>query len=162
MAEAQKSTSSGSVYVGCRLPHGLKLQLTKPREEVENVLGGGVRKFVIHRRTGDVYKLHGIALQPGQVPSFPIVNGAAITKIPAAFWAKWLEQNESLDVVKNRLVFAQSTMDSARSEAHELKKEKTGMEPINPDKKARDPRMKGVKTVDKKENPDEEDYEMEV
>lgn len=153
---------SGTVYVGCRLPHGLVLQLTEPHEGYENVMGGGSRKFMIHRRTGESIKLHGIVVAPGQTPKWPIVNGAAITKVPADFWEKWLEQNKSLDVVKNRLVFAQATMDSARSEARELRKERTGMEPINPDKKAKDPRMKGIKSVEKNDNPEDEDYEMEA
>lgn len=161
MAKEVSTQKSGTVYVGCRLPHGLLLQLTKAYEQKENVLGGGVRTFTIHRRVGEKIKLNGIALGKGERPRFTLANGAAITKVPADFWAQWLEQNADSDVVKNQLVFAQSSEDSTRANARELKKEKTGFEPINPsvDSKGRaiDPRMKGVKPVKKNDEDEDED-----
>lgn len=165
MASKTETVTQGSVFVGCRLPHGLNMQLTRPMELKENILGGGVNKFVINKRVGgEHYKLHGVALEPGERPKFVLVNGAAITKIPAKFWNDWLEQNSESDIVKNRLVFATGTEASTRDIARELKKEKTGFEPINIglDAKGRpvDPRAKGVRPVPKKAE-DEEDESME-
>jgi hypothetical protein len=155
--------SAGSVYVGCKLPHGLRLQLTREVEQIESVPGQGQRTFKIHRRIpNEVHVLKGIALGKGERPNYPIVGGASITKVPAAFWEKWLEQNKTHPAILNNLVFAQATSESIRDQARELRKEKSGFEPIDPDPKAKDPRMKGVKTVKKDDETDEDFEEVEA
>jgi hypothetical protein len=164
-AKEVSSPKSGTVFVGCKLPHGLVLQLTKPMELKENVLGGGVNKFVINKRTAERYKLNGVALEPGDRPRFVLTNGAAITKIPADFWAKWLEQNSECDAVKNGLVFSSSSEADTRAIARERKKEKSGFEPIDisvdSKGKAVDPRARGVKPVNKKDVEDDDEESME-
>lgn len=166
-----RAKSTGDVYVGCKLPHGLKLQLCAAREERENVMGGGARTFQIFRRTPNVVRLKGVALEKGQRPNWLIVNGAAITKVPARFWQQWLEQNHSEEnpnpLIVNGILFARDSMDAVRGESRDMRAVRSGFEPIDPNSfdakgKPTDPRMKGIRTVKKDDNPDEDMGEEEA
>ncbi|MGE9659101.1 hypothetical protein ACQP6C_11505 [Snodgrassella alvi] len=94
-----------TVVVGCKLPNGLLLQVG---EQVQRINGCNSSK---------------------------IICGYGLTyNVPAAFWAKWLEENKDRDLVKNGLIFANANVSSAKDEAAEKKDNQSNMEPVDPSK----------------------------
>ena len=96
------TTSTQTVTVGCKLPHGLVLEVgstsvTLNGANASNIIGG-----------------------------YGLTEG-----VDKAFFDAWLKKNEHLPFVRNQMVFAQSTTDDAKAEALEKAHEKTGFEGMN-------------------------------
>lgn len=126
MSDATVERSALTVTVGCKLPHGLHLDLIK--DDV-----GKVR-----------YTVKGTT-------SSQVIGGFGLTEgIPADFWEAWLEQNKALDCVKRGFVWAYGTRKNAEAKAMEMAKLRHGMEAIDPEGDARAP-----KNVKKKTDKDE-------
>ncbi len=127
-------TSSGMCIVGCKLPSGLQLQLSRP-EPITEQTPSGSRQITIHRKHGDIYFAKGNRVPFGVVPDFLIIHGAALTpNIPRDFMREWMEQNKNSDVVRNQLIFIQNDEPSARDQAKDLESHKSGLEPLDPAK----------------------------
>ena len=93
------SASSSTVTVGCKLPHGLVLEL-------------GEKSVVLNGAN-----------------SSNIIGGYGLTEgVDAAFFDAWMEKHEAMPFVRNQLVFAQATSANAKAEATEKANEKTGFE----------------------------------
>ena len=137
-AKPPLSKAPDTVYVGCKLPNGIILQLCAEEEYREPVMGGGTIVSKRYRRLPETYTLNGCSIDlarvaAGEVPHL-IVGGAGITPgIPRDFWEKWLEANKHSHLVRNKIVFAQRDEMSARSRAVELKDVRSGLEPIDPE-----------------------------
>lgn len=112
-AQGRDSTNStATVTIGCKLPHGLILDLTLPAQPP--------RRYRIKGRN-----------------SARIIGGYGITQgVPKSFWDEWLEKNRALSFVKAGLVFAEGNLASARDHAKDGDKLRTGLEPIDPNKPA--------------------------
>ena len=103
-------TGTDTVTVGCKLPHGLHLDIVKIGEPVDR-----------HTINGS--------------NSSRIVGGYGITEgVPRAFWERWLEQSKALAMVKNGLIFAHAEAASVISKAKDGAAEINGFERIDPSK----------------------------
>ena len=121
----------GTVDVCCKLPNGLHLQVFRMEDSQELLQGGGTR--VVKRAVADGrVTIRGI----GRRQDDPrIIGGYAVTRgIDADFWARWLEQNATSEVVKNRLVFASEKPAILEGQAREQAALRSGLEPLDPNK----------------------------
>lgn len=104
-----------TVTVGCKLPNGL------------------------HAEIGDTTVIF------NGTNSSTIAGGFGLTEgVDAEFWKAWLEQNKNMPFVKNGFVFAHTKESSLKAETKEKAGEKTGLEPLDPNKKP-----DGIKELEK-------------
>lgn len=133
------------VYVGCKLPHGLVLELVQPGKDW-NPMPRGDR--VTLKGANNV---RDPGLMGGSQPEHPF----SLTAVNRSFWEQWLKANSELAFVKNGQIFAvdeRGTASNAKSRAKDMAKErmplKTGLEALNPavdDRgRSKDDRLKSV------------------
>jgi hypothetical protein len=134
--------SGDTVYVACKIPHGLILRVFEPEVVAELQRDGSSKdvkrwipvpeaQFVIQgpwfASAGQAYnKNNGAVVQllPG---------GYAITEgCPKDTWDKWYEQNKGTPLVKNGIIFAHKERQSVVDEARKRAKVESGLEPIDP------------------------------
>lgn len=124
---------SATVWVGCKMPNGLMLQLHEQGSVEVPVMGGGRRDVTVHMRVGEPVKLKGFAVSFGRIPKFTIVKDFALTEVRRDFWEKWLAQNSKMDIVQRGLVFFHSDKESTEAQAEERGGDiKCGIEPLDP------------------------------
>ena len=104
---ASQASSTATVTVGCKLPHGLILDLAEPGQPERRVVIAGKNRARI---------IGGYGLTPG---------------VPKDFWDEWLAKHQALSFVKQGLVFAHKTEASAVAEAKEKSELRTGFEEID-------------------------------
>jgi hypothetical protein len=136
------------VIVGCKVPNGLILQNHILIDGFEPVMGGGQRPVKVAEKVGDPIRIIGSARAVNADPDAKrVIAGFALTyNVPKVAFEKWMEDNKSLDVVKNRMIWAYGDEHSATDAAQDLRGVKTGLEAINttgkkPDGTFIDPRM---------------------
>lgn len=110
---------SRNIFVGCKIPTGLMLQLRNPEGQViqEVALAGAMRQ--------------GDPLQPA--PNTLKENGIGLTTVDADFWAeweKWASANRFAPYI-NGFIFAAEKESSVVAEAKEKIKEKTRLEGLD-------------------------------
>jgi hypothetical protein len=139
----------GYVTVGCKLPHGLMLQLYRMEEHQEPVMAGGYRKVRRAVQDRPPVRLNGFARYLGQDVAHSIIMGTGITHgVDADFFAEWMLQNEDSDVVKKGLIFSQIKPSEIEAQARDHKSLKSGLEPIDPSNLP--PEFKGkIETADR-------------
>lgn len=94
-----------TVTVGCKLPHGLHLDIGETRVTLNGVNSTG------------------------------IIGGHGITEnVDKEFFDKWMEMYKKSEMVKNGLIFANEKTASVKAEAIEKKDNPSGFEGINPAK----------------------------
>jgi hypothetical protein len=140
------------------MPNGVKLRLYDQVESYLPVMGGGQRKVMLPVPKGDTVTLHGWRVRFGELPKCVLIDEttALTSGIDADWWAKWMEQNKTTDLVLNKQVFAHAR--DTNGLAREHKNIKSGLEPLNPemvikgDKRVHvDPRFpKGVERAETK------------
>ncbi len=110
----QKLESSASTcLVGCKLPHGLKLELKD-----------GEGRIITHVIKG--------------MNDARIVGGHGLTHgIPTDFMQQWMTVNKDHPAVKQSLIFMHTDVVSIESMAKERRAERSGLEAIDPLKDAR-------------------------
>ena len=112
------------VTVGCKLPHGLILQLPKTSQRV--TLRGA--------NSNTVLGLDG-----------KVARGTCgYTKVDDAFIQAWLKLYAQTTMVKNGLIFVAKNEAEAKAEAADTAAQKTGFEAVDPDK----PAVPGIKPVE--------------
>lgn len=124
-----------TVTIACKLPHGLVLRLWQMVDVDQPVMGGGVRTVREARLDMDRGRvlIGGVAAPFGQVPASQVSYGYALTpNVDAEFWTEWLRQNATLDVVKNKLIFAIPKPVDIPAKTRELEDNKSGLEPLDP------------------------------
>jgi hypothetical protein len=122
MSEVKPEAAPTTCIVGCKLPHGLTLEL---RTDDGKVVGKHTLKGNNAAR---------------------IVGGYGLTEnIPIDFMNEWLKRNAEHAAVKSHAVFIHTNLRGAEARAKEGRELKTGLEPIDP---LLDARAKGL-TVDK-------------
>lgn len=132
--------SATTCVVGCKLPHGLHLDL-KGKD--------GTTRFTLKGNNAS-----------------RIVGGYGLTEgIPTDFMQEWLKRNKEHPAVKAGAIFMHTDGASAESRAKEGREIRTGLEPIDPIAEAQRKRPPGTVGVDmdadavaayeraKKENP---------
>lgn len=101
---------SDQVVVYCKLPNGLHLNVN---DTVITLRGYN------HGRRDD---------EENPKPILP--NGITYAYVPTDFWEAWHRQNKDLECVKNKMVWAEKSMQNAKKSAKE-KAIKTGFEPLS-------------------------------
>lgn len=126
-----EKTNSSTVWIGCKLPNGLLLQLHEETQMDRPVVGGGIKPVKVFMRTGETVRLRGPAVPFGALPRFTIESGYALTEVKRDFWERWVEQNKTMDIVKEGLVFCQSDKVNAEAEARDKGRDiMSGLEPL--------------------------------
>lgn len=100
-------TGTDTVTVALKHPTGILLEVFKPEETMEPVLGGGVRSATVHRSYGQRFALNGNRVPFGMRPTYNIIGGYALTPgVPRELWEKWQDQHKDSDLVVNGLITA--------------------------------------------------------
>jgi len=107
--------SKNTVSVGCKLPHGMHLDI--------RVLGQPTRRVTLKGTN---------SLNTGLIRVATIGGYAVTENVPKEFFEEWMRRNSEHPAVKNNLIFAHGQLASVRSMAKELEDQETGLEPINP------------------------------
>lgn len=133
--------STATVTIGCKLPHGLWLELiTLPDADI-------AKQTRVPAPTGPRVKLNGANTLRIQDPVSPVnpANGRfATTVIEKSFWDKWYERNKELEFMKIGAVFVVADEKTAKAIAEERKDLKTGFEPIVPSEVNQDARIGAI------------------
>lgn len=95
------------VYVGCRLPHGLHLDLPGDGETKRRITLLGANKS-------------------------RVINGAGVTPVPKDFWDEWYPKFKDAKFVKNGAVYQTRNAADAEIEGDRRSKDTTGFEGANP------------------------------
>jgi len=67
-------------------------------------------------------------------PALLVPGGFALTpNVDAEFWKAWSTAYASMEVLKKGLLFAMPKQQDAQARAKDMAKEKTGLEPVDPD-----------------------------
>jgi hypothetical protein len=145
---ASNKVRTGYVTVGCKIPNGIILQLSTMEQSTEPVMGGGHRDVKIGRKVGERYVIKGPRLKLGEVPTFVMAGGYALTigVVPEDFWNEWVRQNHDSDIVRNEFVIAHKSVDDVESHCANNAALRTGLEPMDPNNL---PRSARVQTFDK-------------
>lgn len=114
-ALAQRATTGATVTVACKLPNGLNL----------GHIHGDDKPHVILRGSNHPLAVGGYGLTHG---------------ISADAWAEWSRQHAFLPALQNGLVFDHAKPQAAKMMAAEMAEVKSGLEPLNGDDPASDPR----------------------
>jgi hypothetical protein len=136
-----------NVTVACKLPNGLICRIFEPRQELDQVVGGGSREVTRHYPNGQQFVLNGTAREMGQMPRARLANGAPGTSaaqmldtgfalthgVPKDLWDRWYDANKDADFVRNGLVFAHKQGASVKRQAKEHEALTSGFEPIDPE-----------------------------
>lgn len=95
---------NATVFVGCKLPHGIRLEISANPFNFVDING-------LNRAT---------------------IIGAeyATTEVDAEFWVQWLAENKDFPVLTAGALFAANDLSSLAAKAREVSKEITGFEPM--------------------------------
>ncbi len=97
------------ITVGCKLPHGLHLDV-------------GAKRVTLNGSNSSL-----------------VIGGHGITEnVDKDFFEQWLAQNKDSAAVKGGFIFANEKTNNVKAEASEKKDNKNGFEAINPKKPAKD------------------------
>lgn len=119
-----------TVFVACKSPRGLYLQITEWIDQDVRVMGGGIETRKVSMRVGDPVRLRPTVLPFGTVPNYPIVSGFSLTEIDAEFWKRWYELNKNFSMLEAGLLCAFDKEADARAYAREYAALKHGLEPM--------------------------------
>jgi hypothetical protein len=134
-------TPGNTVTVGCKLPNGIIMQLSK-MEPTREPTAMGFRDIEIGRKVGKAVKIRGFATPFGMMPRSPIIGGYALTPgVDRDLFDEWMKQNADSELVKNELIFAHRQRSDVEVQARDNAKEKSGLEPMDPNAPPRE--MKG-------------------
>ena len=112
------------VLVGCKLPHGLVLEILDPPTKED---------FMQPRPNGNQLNLAGAcSLYNQRTKKAPMHFGYDITPVDKAIWEEWYHRNKTLDCVRNGMIFVADTQQRAEGIAKERRESvRIGIEPLN-------------------------------
>lgn len=96
-----------TITIGCRLPHGLTIHHPSDRKITATIAGMNASKVI-----GSTHMT---------------------TQVDADLWAAWRKAYTDYAPLKNGAIFEARGEAEAKDKAKELRKEKTGFEPISPE-----------------------------
>jgi hypothetical protein len=117
----QGPKAGATVIVGCKIPSGLIIDARASDGEVIRM-----------RLNGSAVPV--LATLDRKMPSHQIEGGFGLTTVNKDAFMAWWKDHQDYEPVKRGFVFVAERSDSARSIAQERRGEKTGFEPLNPDK----------------------------
>ena len=120
------------IVVGCKLPHGIHMDIRKLGEPTERVTLKGTN-----------------SLQSGAIQRISMIGGFAVTEgVPKSFFDKWMSDNKHHPAVINGLIFHHkqlaSVVDMGKDREGDVR---SGLDPI-------DPKNTGVKGVETRRDDD--------
>ncbi len=124
-----------TVTVACKVPNGIHMDVVGKDGIKKRATVKGFARFIGVDEIDPVVRVGGFGLTPN---------------VDKAHAEAWFAQNKDLDVVKKGLIFISSSDASAKSQAKEMKDERSGFEPLNPsdvDGKNTDPRLTPITGV---------------
>jgi len=112
------------IAVGCKLPHGIHMDIRKLGEPTERVTLKGTN-----------------SLQQGLI-RVSMIGGFAVTEnVPKPFFDKWMQDNKNHPAVRNGLIFHHKQLASVVDMGKEREGDViSGLDPINP----KNPGVKGI------------------
>lgn len=146
--ETKKNTST--VWIGCKLPRGLKLRLCKLEQIDRPTFGGGLKPTKVYMpdpSRGEV-RLKGYAVPFGKVPNFTIIGDFGLTEVDRTWWNEWKSQNSGFDMLTTGLIFEHGEKASVEAYAKEHADLKCGLEPMDPTGDARAERVESDNLTD--------------
>lgn len=123
------------VYVGCKLPNGIWMEIVKPHAFKESRVPGEPDPRRIQLNGANSVRIE---------RTNPQDLGFGVTHVDEELAKEWFAANADSAFVKEGFVFMVATEAAARSEIKDRALEKTGLEPLRTDGK--DTRLQGVKT----------------
>lgn len=120
------------VAVGCKLPHGIHMDMRQVGMPTERVTLKGTN-----------------SLQSGAIQRISMIGGFAVTEnVPKAFFEAWMANNKEHPAVKNGLIFHHKQVASVVDMGKEREGDvRSGLDPI-------DPKNTGVKGVEARNDMD--------
>jgi hypothetical protein len=145
---AAPETGTATVTIALKHPTGIIIEaFEKKTLQVPDGVGR-LRDETVFRATGKQYPVNGNRVPFGQMPSYKIVGGYALTPgIPKDVWDAWLIQHHDHPLVENELISAFEAMDWAEDFSAEHQDSKSGLEPLA---RRGDPRAPKSRTRDGK------------
>lgn len=132
-AQRAPITGTATMTVICKIPQGILLQLHVQEKKTE-VTQSGTREIVASRPIGDPFMINGPAHAQGEGVRHRTAHGFALTEdVPKELWEQWYEQTgRHLAACHNGLLMAFDNAGFAIDAAREAKRERTGLERLNP------------------------------
>lgn len=136
------------IWVGCKLPHGIILELFEDAAPAPNLAGVSPLMFkppatkakVTLKGANSIVNDH--TLRGLAQPVYPF----GITAVPKDFWDEWIERNKDFDFIKDGFVFALDRERDVIAEGKRRESERTGIEPLCQEIE-KDPRMPSQKQL---------------
>ena len=127
---AQEAT--GTVFVACKLPHGVIIRDYAEGTIFENVLGGGTRKIKVFRPVGPKIRIKGPVVPTLFIRMVEVVGGYAITaNVPADVFGRWMSWNRDSHYVRNHMIFGHESKERVVDWAKDHASIKSGVEPLD-------------------------------
>lgn len=125
-------TTKEVIAVGCKLPHGIHMDMRQAGMPTERVTLKGTN-----------------SLQSGAIQRISMIGGFAVTEnVPKDFFDAWMKNNKEHPAVKNGLIFHHKQLASVVEMGKEREGElRSGLDPI-------DPKNTGVKGVEARNDMD--------
>lgn len=120
MSQAAPSKSGATVWVGCKLVHGLEIF-----DEEEGLSHDANPKKISVRVPGTTVKLNG-------ANSSKVIGGYGRTEVSQDFWDKWHGTHKKFPPVVSGAIFVEGSRERFAAAAADRKSIKTGFEPIDP------------------------------
>ena len=113
-------SSRNVIAVGCKLPHGMHLDIRQAGEAVQRVTLKGTNSLTA-----------GAIIRPATIGGFAITEN-----VPKEFFEAWLSKHKEHPAVRNNLIFAHTQVASVQDMAEERSEISNGLDPIDPKKPA--------------------------
>lgn len=123
---------SDTVWIACKWPKGFILQCCVERPIQKRMGDGSVRMETVQMRDGEQVRIKGFAVPFGKIPNFPIIGEFGLTEIKREFWERWLDQNKSLEIVTQGLIWVHGEKESVEAYARDNEALRCGIEPLEP------------------------------
>lgn len=124
------------VHVICRVPSGVILRLYDPEDILarRQAHQSGQPVTALLRPIAEV-SLRGAREDARfDIRDNRILGCHGVTRVPQDFWEAWVLQNKENDLLRQNLIFAETTRRRARDQAGEWSQSPTGFEGLDPDK----------------------------
>lgn len=130
-----------TVFVGCKLPNGLIMELIKLPENKNSIIPAGRADDAIVVNLNGANSQRIARTNPADAPY-------GVTEVEESFATEWFKRNKDLKFVKNKQVFSAKTRAELVSEAANMELlVTTGLEPLKTD--GTDPRQQSGIEADK-------------
>ena len=125
-------SSSSTVVVACKMPHGLIIRDHVKTTVKDPILGGGFRPSDVWRPVGPRIRIKGPQVPALFIRMVEVVGGYAITeRVPADVFRRWIDWNKDSSAVVNNLIYGHENGDRVRDWAREHERVKSGLEPLD-------------------------------